>query len=111
MPFSLHHSGEDQYQIFGNDNSISINPTNESMHHDQVFLDAACEGLVVRNVIKNLLFLPNSLLTLITYGLLSYSVRLHCANFHTPLPFLFYLYDSQNMKTRHSDLLGAVLSK
>ena len=43
----------------------------------------------VRNVTKNSLFSPNFLLTLITYGSLSYSVRLHCANLHTPLPFSF----------------------
>ena len=65
----------------------------------------------VRNVIKNSLFLPNFFLTLITYGLLSYSVCLHCANLHTPLPFLFYLYDFRNMKTRHPDLFCAILSK
>ena len=66
---------------------------------------------IVRNVIKNSLFSPNFFLTLITYGLLSYSVCLHCANLHTPLPFLFYLYDFQNMKTRHPDLFCAILSK
>ena len=43
---------------------------------------------IVRNVTKILLFSPNSL-TLITYGLLPYSVCLHCANNHTPLPFSF----------------------
>ena len=44
------------------------------------------------------------LFPLMTYELLSYSVRLHCANIHTPLPFLSYLYDFQTMKTRHPDL-------
>ena len=66
---------------------------------------------IVRNVTKNSLFSPNFFLTLITYGLLFYSVRLHCANLHTPLPFLFYLYDFQNMKMRHPDLFCAILSK
>ena len=42
------------------------------------------------------------LLTSLTYVLLSYFVHLHCANIHTPLPFLSY--DLQNMKTRHSNL-------
>ena len=35
------------------------------------------------------LFSPNFFLTLIIYGLLSYSVCLYCANIHTPLPFSF----------------------
>ena len=65
----------------------------------------------VRNVPKNSLFSPNFFLTLITYGLLSYSVCLHCTNLHTPLPFLFYLYDFQNMKTRHPDPFCAILGK
>ena len=38
---------------------------------------------------KNSALLPNFFLTLITYGLLSYSVRLYYANIHTPLPFSF----------------------
>ena len=46
-----------------------------------------------------------------TYGLLSYSVRLHCANIHTPLPFLSYLYNFQTMKTRHPDPFGAIPTK
>ena len=66
---------------------------------------------IVRNVTKNSLFSPNFFLTLITYELLSYSVRLHCANLHTPLPFLLYLYDFQNMKTRHPDLLSVILNE
>ena len=61
----------------------------------------------VRNVTKIPLFSPNFFLTLITYGLLSYSVHLYCANIHIPLLFLSYLYDFQNMKTRHSHLFGA----
>ena len=65
----------------------------------------------VRNVIKNSLFSPNFLVTLITYELSSYSVRLHWANLHTPLPFLFYLYYFQNIKMRHPDLFGAVFGK
>ena len=36
------------------------------------------------------------LLSFITYVLLSYSVRLHCANVHTPLPLLSYLYDTEH---------------
>ena len=36
------------------------------------------------------------LLILITYELLSYSVCLHCANFHTPLPFLFIFMTSEH---------------
>ena len=47
------------------------------------------EIITVRNVTKIPLFSPNFFLTLITYGLLSYSVRLYCANIHTPLPFSF----------------------
>ena len=59
---------------------------------------------------KSVLF-AQFLLIFITYESLSYSICLHCANFHTPLPFLFYLYDFQNIKTRHPDLFGAVLGK
>ena len=62
----------------------------------------------VRNVTnkKIPLFSPNFFLTLITYGLLSYSVRFHCANIHTPLLFLL-IFTAQNIKTRNSNLLGA----
>ena len=65
----------------------------------------------VRNVIKNLFFSPNFLLTLKTYELLFYSVCLHCANLHTLLPFLSYLYDFQTMKTRHSDPFYGISTK
>ena len=41
-----------------------------------------------------------------TYVLLSYFVRLHCANIHTPLPF-FLIFTTQNIKTRNSNPLGA----
>ena len=42
------------------------------------------------------------LLSFLTYVLLSYSVRLYCANIHTPSPFfLSYLYDFQTMKTQN----------
>ena len=56
---------------------------------------------------KNSTLFAQFLLTSLTYVLLSYFVRLHCANFHAPLPFLSYPYDLQNMKTRHSHLFGA----
>ena len=46
------------------------------------------------------------LLSSLTYVLLSYFVRLHCANIHTPLPF-FLIFTTQNIKTRNSNLLGA----
>ena len=51
------------------------------------------------------------LLIFMTYELLSYSVRLHCANFHTSLPSVFYLYDFQNIKTSQPDLFGVILGK
>ena len=38
------------------------------------------------------------LLSFLTYVLLSYFIRLHCANVHTPLTLLSYLYD-----TKHQD--------
>ena len=76
----------------------------------EVDVDDTTGNIFVRNVTKNLLS-PNFFPTLITYGLLSYSVCLHCANLYTPLPFLFYLHDFQNMKTRHPDLFCAILSK
>lgn len=44
LPFSLHHSREDQYRFFGNEGNSSTSTLNESTHHDQVFLDAACDG-------------------------------------------------------------------
>ena len=56
---------------------------------------------------KNSALFTQFLLTSLTYVLLSYFVRLHCANFHAPLPFLPDPYDLQNMKTRHSHLFGA----
>ena len=59
---------------------------------------------------KSVLF-AQFLLIFITYESLFYSVRLHCANLHTPLPFLFYLYDFQNIKTSQPDLFGVVLCK
>ena len=51
-------------------------------------------------------FRPISLLSFLTYLLLSYFVRLHCANIHTPLSF-FLIFTTQNIKTRNSNLLGA----
>ena len=56
---------------------------------------------------KNSALFAQFLLTSLTYVLLSYFVRLHCANIHTPLPVLSYPYDFQNMKTRHSNLFSA----
>ena len=35
-------------------------------------------------------------LSFLTYVLLSYFVHLHCANVHTPLPLLSYLYDTEH---------------
>ena len=40
-------------------------------------------------------FLP-ILLSFLTYVLLSYFVRLHCANVRTPLTLLSYLYDTDH---------------
>ena len=57
-----------------------------------------------QELLQNSLFSPNFFLTLIIYGLLSYSVRLRCANIHIHLPFLSYPYDFQTMKTRYPDL-------
>ena len=56
---------------------------------------------------KNSALFTQFLLSPLTYVLLSYFIRLHCANIHTPLPFLSYPYDFQNMKTRHSSLFCA----
>ena len=56
---------------------------------------------------KNSALFAQFLLSFLTYVLLSYFVRLHCANIHTPLPFLSYPYDFQNMKTRHLNLFCA----
>ena len=50
-------------------------------------------------------FRPISLIFL-NLCLISYFVRLHCANIHTPLPF-FLIFTTQNIKTRNSNLLGA----
>ena len=52
----------------------------------------SCHIGTVRNVTKIPLFSPNFSLTLIIYGLLSYSVRLYCANIYTPLPFFFLIF-------------------
>ena len=60
---------------------------------------------------KNSALFAQFLLSFITYVLLSYFVRLHCANIHTPLSFLSYLYDFQNMKTRHPDLFCVILNE
>ena len=56
---------------------------------------------------KNSALFAQFLLSFLTYVLLSYFIHLHCANTHTPLPFLSYPYDFQNMKTRHSNLFCA----
>ena len=68
---------------------------------------------VVRNITKILLFSPNFFLTLITYGLLSYSVRLYCANIHTPLPFSFLSlrFSDYEDKASRSILLGRHLGQ
>ena len=63
----------------------------------------------VRNVTKIPLFSPNFFLTLIIYGLLSYSVRLYCANIYTPLPFFSFLslrFSDQEDKASRFTLLG-----
>ena len=60
---------------------------------------------------KNSALFAQFLFSFLTYVLLSYFVRLHCANIHTPLPLLSYFCDFQNIKTRYSDLFGAVLGK
>ena len=64
--------------------------------------------LTVRNVTKIPLFSPNFFLTLITYGLLSYSVCLYCANIHTPLLFSFLSlrFSDHEDKASRSILLG-----
>ena len=52
----------------------------------------AVKGLLgVRNVPKKFALFAQFLFMFITHGLLFYSVCLHCANLHTPLPFLLYL--------------------
>ena len=56
---------------------------------------------------KNSALFAQFLLSFLTYVLLFYFVHLHCTNIHTPLPFLSYPYDFQNIKTRHSNLFGA----
>ena len=58
--------------------------------------DAKCQECY-----KNSAHFTQFLLSFLTYVLLSYFVRPHCANLHTPLPFLSYLYDFQTMKARH----------
>ena len=35
-------------------------------------------------------------LSFLTYVLLSYFIRLHCTNVHTPLPLLSYFYDTEH---------------
>ena len=40
---------------------------------------------------KNSALFAQFLLTSLTYVLLSYFIRLHCANFHAPLPFFLIL--------------------
>ena len=55
---------------------------------------------------KNSAHFAQFLLSFLTYVLLSYFVRLHCANIHTPLPF-FLVFTTQNIKTKNSNLLGA----
>ena len=62
---------------------------------------------VCQECYKNSTLFAQFLLTVLIYVLLSYFVCLHCANLHTPLPFLSYPYDFQNMKTRHSNLFCA----
>ena len=69
------------------------------------------ENTLCQECYKNSALFAQSLLSFLTYALLSYFFRLHCANIHTPLPFLFYLYDFQTMKTRHPDLFCVVLNE
>ena len=47
------------------------------------------------------------LLSFLTYVLLSYFVRLHCANVHTPLPLLSYFYDTEHQDKVCTHLFGA----
>ena len=49
---------------------------------------------------KNSALFAQFLLSFLTYVLLSYFVRLHCANIHTPLPFLSYLSDHEDKASR-----------
>ena len=56
---------------------------------------------------KNSALFAQFLYSFLTYVWLFYFICLHCANIHTPLPFLSYLYNFQNIKTRHSDLFCA----
>ena len=55
---------------------------------------------------KNSTLFAQFFLSFSTYVLLSYFVRLHCANIYTPLPF-FLIFTTQNIKTRNSNPLGA----
>ena len=55
---------------------------------------------------KNSAHFAQFLLSFLTYVLLSYFIRLHCANIHTPLPFVL-IFTTQNIKTKNSNLLGA----
>ena len=63
---------------------------------------------VCQELLQNSLFSPNFFLTLISYGLLSYSVRLYCANIYTPLPFCFLSlrFSDQEDKASRFTLLG-----
>ena len=56
---------------------------------------------------KNSALFTQFFLIFLTYGLLSYSVRLHCANIHTPLPssFLSLQFSDHEDKASRSILL------
>ena len=60
---------------------------------------------------KNSALFAQFLLSFLTYVLLSYFVHLHCANIHTPLPYLSYLYNFQIMKTRHPNPFCGIPTK
>ena len=64
------------------------------------------EGGLCQECYKNSALFAQFLSTSLTYVLLSYFIRLHCANIHTPLPLIAYLYDFQTRKTRHQNPLG-----
>ena len=79
---------------------LSPNEFKESLYH-------CPDPTVCQECSKNSTLFAQFLLTSLTYVLLSYFVRLPCANFHAPSPFLSYPYDLQNMKSRYSHPFGA----
>ena len=90
------------YPALKNSLNYILGATSKGDANQMMYKDFDCQECS-----KNSALFAQFLLTSLTYDLLSYFVCLHCANFHTPLPFLSYPYDLQNMKTRHSHLFGA----